>query len=162
MKITAQEFAEILEYCMMIPLTEKSIRRIAKTVGFPIHNDGDFNKIRDELYYVGMWLIVLTCEKIFKKEDKRNEYLEVFYHQIHGGGDDFASWKTAVDERYSSYAEAMKAEPALGPDWALAKLINKNLFGKVKEDPVVQTTLGLHIISFTAHLEQLLKELMGK
>ena len=147
---------------VMIFFQLNPIKTIAKTVGLPINNDEDYQRIRDELFYVGMWLIVLTCDKIFKKEDKRNEYLEIFHRHIYGDGDDFASCKTSIDERYSNYAEAMKAEQTLGPDWALAKLINKNLFGEVKEDPVVQTTIGLHIISFTAHLEQLLKDLTRK
>ena len=158
-QISRQEFAEILEYCVRIPLTEKSIKKMAKTIGFPLKNDEDFSRIHDELLHLGMWLIMLACEKIIKNKAKRNEYLDTFHHHIHGPGDEFAAWMTMIDEKYADYTKAVQTEYTLGPDWALARLINKNLFGTVKEDPIIQTSLGLHIISFTTHLEQLLKEL---
>jgi hypothetical protein len=110
-----------------------------------------------------MWLIVRACERVFDDENKRNDCLDIFHHlsyerYIKGTEEDFGMWMKSMGEKYMKYEQAMNIDHPSTPLWVLAKVINKNLFGEVKEDIWVQGAIGAHIGIPVKHLEELIKK----
>ena len=101
-KISREQFAEVLYYWFSGFLTEKEVRKTAKEVGFRIWKREDYKKIYKELFIFNMWLIIHTCENVFDDEDKRNECLDVFHNLVYNrtisnnNEISFIDWKISI------------------------------------------------------------------
>jgi hypothetical protein len=162
-KISKKEFAEVLYYWLSHHLAKQAIKETAKDLDFKIKSDEDFNKILQELFALNMWLIVRACERVFEDEDKRNECLDIFHHLVYERHTEetekiFGKWMTLMGAKYSEYNKAMETEHPSTPLWVLAKIVNKNLFGEVKEDPCLQFHIGAYVGISAKHLEELIKK----
>ena len=162
-KVAKEEFAEVLYYWLSRRLTKKAIKETAKSWGFKLKGNEDFNKILQEIFAFNMWSIVRTCERVFEDDDKRNECLDVFHHLVYerhteGTEENFGKWMRAMGAKYIEYIKAMETEHPSGPVWVLAKVVNKNLFGEVKEDPFLQAKIGAYVGIDARHLEELIKK----
>jgi len=161
-KVSKGEFAEVLYHWLSKRLTKKAIEESAKELHFDIRSNKNFHKIFKELLVLNMWLIVRTCERIFEDEDEQNECLDIFHHlayerYIKGTKEDSGKWMKSMGTKYIEYNRAMNTDHPSTPLWVLAKLINKNLFGEVKEDIWVQTEIGAYVGIPAKHLEELIK-----
>jgi hypothetical protein len=162
-KVSKNEFAEVLYYWLSERLTKKSIEESAKELHFEIRSSEDFDKIFRELLILNMWLITRICERVFEDENKRNECLDIFHHLAHerhieGTEEDFSKWMKLTGTKYIEYNTAMDTNHPSTPLWVLAKLINKNLFGEVKEDIWVQMEISAYAGIPTKHLEELMEK----
>lgn len=163
MKVSKEQFAEVLYHWLSNFLTEKAVKKTAKEFGFKIKNNRDFNRIFQELFTLNMWLIVYTCELAFEDEDKGNECLDIFHNLIYERhakdvDEDFMKWMSLMHAKYVEYTKAIETDYPSTPLWVLATLINKNLFGKIKKDPFLQTKIVIHVGEFKKHLRKAIKE----
>ncbi|NQV00832.1 MAG: hypothetical protein HQ537_01805 [Parcubacteria group bacterium] len=161
-KISKEEFALILFRWVFNFLTDKKIREIAKSFGFKIRSDEDLRVISEELFFLNIWLVVYTCEGSFRNVDKRNKCLDIFhkfvYEKLTDKGKSFKKWMKMMSMKYIEYDKALKTEHPSTSLWVLSTLINKNLFGKVKEDPLLQMKITAHIGIFVKHLGKIIKQ----
>lgn len=167
LRITSRQFAEVLFHWLFMFLTEKEIKKYAKSFGFRIGiwNRKNFKKIYGELFILNMWLIVHTCERLFEDEEERNEYLDIFhniiyYRKIVNNGISFINWKLSISSRYIEYSRAMETEHPSTPLWSVAKVFNRNLFGKLKKDLSSQMKVCLYVELFIKHLEKTILKYM--
>jgi hypothetical protein len=157
-KVSREQFAEVLYYWFSGFLTEKKVRKTAKEVGFRIWKREDYKKIYKELFIFNMWLIIHTCENVFDDEDKRNECLDVFHNLVYNrtisnnNEISFIDWKISISSKYIEYSKAMKREHPSGPLWVVADLLNRYLFGEVKKDLSFQLKVMAHAGLFVEHL----------
>ncbi len=156
-KVSKNQFAEVLYYWLSGYLTKKAIKKSAKELCFKIRNNKDFSKIFEELFVLNMWLIVYTCEGVFEDEDKRNKFLDIFHHLVHdrhieNKENSFNDWMMSISPRYVEYSKAMEKEHPSTPLWVVANIINKRLFGKIKKDLIFQMKMVSHIGLFVKHL----------
>ena len=63
-----------------------------------------------------------------------------------------------MGEKYIEYNQAMKTEHPSTPLWPVATLVNKDLFGEVKKDFLIQMRIVIHIGTFVIHLENALRQ----
>jgi len=162
-KVSKEEFTQVLYYWLSQRLTKQAIKQTAKDLDFKIKSNEDFNKILQELFALNMWLIVRACEKVFDDIDKRNECLDMFHrlvYQGHTGGpeENFGNWMTSIGMKYVEYSQAMETEQPPSPLWVLAKVINKNLFGEVKKDVILQVNISAYVGIPYETLEDLIKK----
>ncbi len=162
-KVSKGQFAEVL-YCWLSGfLTEKAIRKSAQELGFKIRNNKDLSKISEELFALNMWLIIYTCAGVFENEDKRNECLDIFHHLVYerhteGTEEIFGEWMILMAAKYIEYNRAMETEHPSTPLWVVATLVNKNLFGEIKEDPHLQMRIIFQIGLSVEHLGKAIKQ----
>lgn len=162
-KVSKEEFAEVLYYWLSHRLTKDAVKETAKDLDFKVKSNKDFNKILQELFTLNMWSIVHSCERVFEDENKRNECLDIFHHLVYerhteGTDGNFSKWKMSMGVKYIEYGRAMKTEHHLGPLWVLSEVVNKNLFGEVKKDPFLQVKIGAYVGMPAKHLEELIKK----
>lgn len=162
-RVSRDQFAEVLYYWLSGYLTKKAIKKKAKELHFKIRGNKAFNKIFDELLVFNMWLIVYTCEGVFEDEDKRNDCLDIFHHLVYerhaeGTGEDFGKWMKSMGAKYIEYDKARQTDHPSTPLWVVAKLFNKSLFGEIKEDLIAQTKIVLHQGLFVEHLGKAIKQ----
>ena len=162
-KASKKEFAEVLYYWLSQRLSKEAVKQTAKDLDFKIKSNEDFNKIFQELFALNMWSIVRTCDRVFEDEDKRNECLHIFHHFVYerhteGIEENFGKWMTLMGAKYIEYIKAMETEHPSGPLWVLSKVINRNLFGEVKEDIILQVEIGAYVGIPAKHLEELIKK----
>lgn len=162
-KVSREQLAEVLYYWLAGYLTKKAIKKTAKELSFRIGNNKDFSKIFEELFALNMWLTVYTCEGVFEDEDKRNECLDIFHHlvynhHIENKESSFNDWMMLISPRYIEYSKAMETEHPSTPLWVVANIINKRLFGEIKEDLFFQMKMVAHIGLFIEHLGKAIKE----
>ena len=162
-KVSKEEFAEVLYFWFSRRLTKDAIKEIAKSWDFKIKGNEDFNKILQELFVLNMWSIVHSCERVFDDENKRNECLDIFHRlvykrHIEGTEENFSKWMMSMGVKYIEYDRAMKTEHHLGPLWVLSKVVNKNLFGEVKKDPILQMEIGNYVGLSVKHLGEAVKK----
>lgn len=162
-KVSKEQFALVLYNWLSKDLTEKAIKEFAKDLEFRIKNKEEFNGILEELSILGMWLIVYTCEGVLKDEDKRNECLDIFHRfvyerNVEGAEEDFNKWWVFMGTKYIEYNKAMETDHPSTPLWVVAKLVNKNLFGEIKKDPILQMKIMAHISLNIKHLGELIKK----
>ena len=60
--------------------------------------------------------------------------------------------------KYIDYNEAMKTESPPSPLWQLAKVVNKNLFGKVNLSAIIQFQISAYASSTIKALEGLINK----
>jgi len=158
LKVSKNQFAEVLYYWLSISLNEKEIREKAEDFGFKIRSDNDFSKIFEELLALNMWIIVYTCEGVIDDEDKQNACLDIFHHLVYkrhteGKDEDFWKWMGSLaTDKYSEYYTAIETDHPSTPLWVLAKLVNKNLFGQIKKDLIVQAKIVTYFGLSVEHL----------
>ena len=162
-KVSKREFAEVLYYWLSQRLTREAIEETAKDLDFRIKNSEDFDRIFEELFALNMSLIIDACEKVFEDEDRRNECLDIFHHIVYerhnkGTEEHFRKWMTSMGTKYIEYVKAMETQHPSTPLWVLAKVINKNLFGEVKESFVAQVEIGAYVGIPAKHLGELIKK----
>ena len=162
-KVSKKQFAGLLDYWLWGFLSEKAVKKNAKDLGFKIKNNEDFSKIFEELFVLDMWLVIYTCEGRFKDEDKRNEVLDIFQHLEYGrylGKDlkSFGDWIMAIAPRYAEYSKGMETEHPSTPLWVVANIINKRLFGEIKEDLRFQAKMVIYIGLFVKQLGKVIKQ----
>ena len=160
---TKRDFAQVLHFWLSNRLTGEAIKETAEDFDFKISSNKDFNKMFQELFALNMWLIVRSCERVFEDVDKRNECLDIFHRLVYERysqdiGENFGKWMKLMGAKYIEYIKAMETEHPSGPLWVLAKLINTNLFGKLKKDPFVQAAIGGYVGILAKHLEELMKK----
>jgi len=161
-KASKEEFAEVLFYCLASQVNTKTIQQLAKVIdvedkpqelfGINIKNKENLNALAEELFSLNMWMIVYSCERIFEDIDKRNECLDTFHLNVYqrileGTEEDFGQWKLSLTAKYIDYNEAMGTESQPGPLWQLAKVVNKNLFGKLNKSAIVQFEISAYASS---------------
>ena len=157
-KVSREQFAEVLYYWFSGYLTEKYVKKTAKELGFRIWKRKDFKKIYKELFIFNMWLTIHTCEKVFDDEDKRNECLDVFHNLVYNrtisnnNEISFIDWKISISSKYIEYRKAMKMEHPSGPLWVVAETLTRYLFGEVKKDLSFQLKAMAHAGLFVEHL----------
>ena len=165
-KISKDQFAEGLFYWLTMFLTEKTIKKTAKDIGFRLRNNRDFKKISEELLILNMWLIVHTSELVFADEDKRNDLLDMFHHLVYDERNIFFNisirksykdWMQSIIDRYVEYGEAMETEHPQTPFWVVADVFNKRLFGETQKDLQYQSKVMVYIGLFVKHLGEAIK-----
>lgn len=172
-KVSKEEFAEVLSYWLANQVNTKAIEQLAKALdlkdkpqelfGINLKNKKDSNTLAEELFALNMWLIVYSCEIIFEDIDKRNECLDTFHLIVYqrileGNEEDFDQWKLSATARYIDYNEAMKIESPPGPLWQLATVVNKNMFGKLNLDALVQFQISVYVAESMKALEGLIRK----
>jgi len=160
-KVSRREFAEVLYYWLSQCLAKQAIKETARDLDFKIESDEDSDKILQELFALNMWLVVRACERVFEDEDKRNECLDIFHHLVYERRTEetekgFGKWMTSMGAKYIEYTKAMETEHPSTPLWVLAKVVNKNLFGELREDPFLQPHIGAYVGITAKHLEELI------
>lgn len=143
-KVSKEEFAEVLCYWLANQVNTKAIQQLAEVL--------DVEDKPQELFALNMWSIVYSCERIFEDIDKRNECLDTFHLIVYqrileGTEEDFGQWKLSVTAKYIDYNEAMETESQPGPLWQLATVVNKNLFGKLNLSALVQFEISAYASS---------------
>lgn len=178
-KVSREEFAEVLFYWLCLHVGKKGIEKAAKAFDLKVKgyedfstilrkvtgNKKDFDKVRifEELFALNMWLIVYSCERIFEDIDKRNECLDIFHRIVYQTlleeeEEDFDQWLLSMGTRYIEYNKAPETKHTLGPVWELATVVNKNLFGEVKRDPFIQTRISFYVTSSIEALEEAIRK----
>lgn len=162
-KVTREEFAQVLFVWLMRCLSEDQIKEIfSKGFDLKLKSDEDFDRLRQELFYLNMWLIVFTCEGLLKDIDRRNECLDIFHRIVYENlveqkEQDFDQWLLSMGKRYMDYTETMDTEHELGPLWELTSLVNRNIYGELNLDAFVQFQLSAYVKSTMEALEGLIK-----
>ena len=179
-KVTKEEFAELLCLWLSRHLNREAIKQDAKALelkdkedtdfsepeelfGLNLKNKKDFIILGEELISLNMWLIVRACERVFEDTNKRNECLDIFHRIVYERfieepGEDFREWTLSLYKKYRDYAKATETEHQLGPAWELSKLINENLHGKVLPDIFIQFQISTYITSSIGASEELIKK----
>ncbi|MFC1990012.1 hypothetical protein ACFLVW_05590 [Chloroflexota bacterium] len=166
-KITKEEFVELLTYWLSMPMSKGSIAIFAQNIGFNIGSKKNIDRLTEKLFMLYMWVIVRACDRLIDDAGTRNSCLDIFHRTIYSYRSDatdegFRQWMLVIGSKYLNYDKAMEKTEEPGPLWWLARLVNKNIFGKVKEDPFVQTYIGANISSFTEYVESYLSEALKK
>jgi hypothetical protein len=162
-KVSKEQFAEVLNYWLLENSTKKVIKEMAKELRFKIRNNKDFSKIFEELFIFNMWLIVYTCEGVFENEEKRNECLDIFHNLVYSRHIEnkeisFNDWMMSISQRYIEYSKAMETEHPSTPLWVVANKVNKRFFGEIKKDPFINLKIASHIGAFIKYLGELIKK----
>lgn len=162
-KVSKNEFAEVLYRWLSKFLNKDALEKSADEFGFKIRSEEDLGKILGVLAPFYMWLTVYTCERVFEDEKKRNDCLDIFNHLVYtrsteGAEQDFGKWMNYMSEKYIEYDQAMKTEHPSTPLWPVATLVNKDLFGEIKEDVWIQMRIVTRIATFVKHLENALRQ----
>ena len=164
-EVSKEEFAEALYYWLSEHLKTEVLKERAKELKFEIKTDEDFNEFFAELTILNMWMVVDTCEALIKDENLRDECLDAFHKLVFernasgGQNGDFDKWIKMLAQKYLEYSEAMGSETsANNPLWEVAKVFNKNLFGKIKKDFWFQQKAEIYIGTALKHLGKALKE----
>jgi len=164
LRVSRDQFAEVLYHWLSLSLTENEIRTKAKDFGLEIKSDKDFSKIFEELLAFNMWIIVYTCEGVIEDEDKRNTCLDIFHHLVYkrhteGKDEDFGKWMGSLaTDKYGEYYTAIETDHPSNPSWVLAKVFNKNLFGEIKEDLFIQMNITAYFGFSVEHLGKILRK----
>ena len=161
-KVSKDQFAEVLYRWLSKFLTKEAIKKTAKDLGFKLRRR-DYSKVFGELVVLYMWLIVYTCEGVLVDENKRNECLDIFHHLVYERHtertqEDFGKWMKSMGAKYIEYDKAMKTDHPSTPLWVVAKLINRNLFGEIREDWLLQMHIITHVELFVKHLGKAIKQ----
>jgi hypothetical protein len=163
-KVSKEEFTEVLCFWLSQRLTKQAIKQTAKKFNFKIKSNEDFNKILQELFALNMWLVVRTCERVLMDTDRRNECLDMFHravYEVHitdATDEGFREWMLAVASKYVEYNKAAQQASEPGPVWWLARLVNQNIFGEVKEDIILQVEISAYVGILYETLEDLIKK----
>ena len=162
-KITEDQFVKILYAWLSDFVTKEKIGEIVNEIDFEIKVEEDFDKLSAEFFSLYMWLIVYTCKGKIHDEGKRNRCLDSFHHFIYDKHmqekeSDFNTWLKSIGMKYIEYDNAIKTEHPSTPLWVLATLINKNLFGEIREDFFLQTRIVNHIGLFIENLGKTIKQ----
>ena len=156
--MTKNQLAELLYHWFSMFVTEKEVKKNAKELGFRIWwRKEKFKKISKELFIFNMWLIILTCEKVIDDEDKRNECLDIFHNlvynrNINSNEISYKDWTISISSKYIEFNKAINTEHPSTSLWVVAKVLNRNLFGEVKEDLSFQLKVCSKIGLFVEHL----------
>ena len=166
-KVYTVDFAQGLDWWLSRGLGKRRVKRAAKDFSFKIKSDEDFQRIFGELLALNTWLIVRACERLIKDVDKRNECLDIFHRLVYvryakGTEQNFGEWMKFMGGKYIEYMKAVETEHPSGPLWVLAKVVNKNLFGEVKENAFVQAAIGGYLGINMKYTEEAIKELIKK
>lgn len=147
-KVTKIMLPKLL-YCYLSEfITEDALKQIAGKFNYKIKDSNDINKLQEELFALGMWLITICCVHIFK--DKPYEYLDIFHDFVRHKESKYEDWIKSLSQKYLEYAEALKTKDDLpNPWWKVAKIFNKRLFGEVKKDFYFQVAVCDFIRLFT-------------
>ena len=134
-KVSKDQFAEVLYRWLSKFLTKEAIKKTAKDLGFKLRRR-NYSKVFGELIVLYMWLTVYTCEEVLEDENKRNECLDTFHHLVYerhteGTQEDFGKWMKSMGAKYIEYDKAMETGHPSGPLWVVANLINRDLFGEI-------------------------------
>jgi len=162
-KVSRNEFADILYRILLLRWNKSAIKKTAGDLSFDIITDENFNKINTKLFILNMWLVVIACEKELDSEDKRNECLDLFHHIVYEEHfkktePDFQQWMKDMDVNYVEYSKAMEAKrPAWSP-WLVASFFNRNLFGELKKDPIVQMNILQYISLSIEHYGKAIRQ----
>jgi len=159
-KVTKEELAEVLGHWIEKRLENEQIKETAIDFGIDTNNQKDLNSLVDELFDLNMWIVVFTCERVFKNISKRDECLDVFHHLIYerlseGEETDYRNWILNLAQKYMGYNEAIKsAQPIL----VIANVVNTNIFEDLRKDPFLQMRIGNYIMTISDVLEKALKQ----
>lgn len=158
-KVSKEEFAEVLYYWLFRYLSKKDVKSKAKDLKFRIKSNQDFNRIFQELFVLNIWIIIHSCEIVFKDEDKRNECLDIFHRLVYernvqGTEENFSNWMILMSTRYSAYGNAMATYHPSTPLWVVADVFYKNLLGEITKDLGAQTTLIAYTGLSVKYLEE--------
>ena len=162
-KVSKEQFAEALYYHWFLKVwNDKEIKKTAEELDFKIRNDNDYSKIYKELFFLNMWIVIYTCEKVFEDENKRNKYLDFFHHFVYGRVTEgretnFGNWIKTITAKYIEYNKAMETKHPSTPLWVLAELINKNLFGEIEVSAILQTEIITQVALSIQHLREAIK-----
>jgi len=131
--------------------------------GLSLKNKRDLDILTKELFALNMWIIVYSCELMFEDIAKRNECLDmlhlIVYQRILGGTkENFDQWKLSATVNYVDYNEAIKTDEPPGPLWQLAKVVNKNMFGKLNLDAFVQFEISAYVSSTIKALSEMINK----
>ena len=179
-KVSKEQFAEALFYWLAKQVNTKAIKQTAKLFdirdkehkdssepeklfGLNLRSKKDFNKLVEELLDLNMWLIVRACERVFEDIDKRNECLDIFHHIVYERlieetKENRRQWMLSMTAKYIDYNKATETEHPSGPAWVLATAVNKNLFGEVNPDALVQFHIGAYVAESIKALEEAIKQ----
>lgn len=162
-KASKNEFAEALYLWLSKFLNKDALEKSAEELGSKIRSEEDRGKILGVLAPLNMWLTVYTCKRVFEDEKKRNDCLALFHHLVYtrsteAAEEDFGKWMNYMNEKYIEYDHAMKTEHPSTPLWPVATLVNKELFGEIKKDSLIQIGIITHIGSFVKHLENAVRQ----
>lgn len=158
-KVTERQFSEVLYAWLANFMTETSIRKIAQEIHFEIKNNEDLEIIYNEFLALNIWLISYTCASVIESEEKRNTYLDLLHKLVYERHiKENKTWLQSMAKKYLEYTKAMRTEHPSTPLWVLATVINKNLFGEIKKDPILQMKLVTHVGLFIENLGRAIKE----
>ena len=133
-KITKTEFASLLDYFLLegfgagssgVSLAE-SIAKFAEDIEIEIKNKDDINRLFQELLILYTWVIVRSCTKALRDEDKRNACLDIFHHNVYQTyyKDTTETGMSQLEKPFrKKYLEYNKAVEVVGkprPMWSLA------------------------------------------
>mgnify|MGYP001469098712 CR=1 FL=1 len=83
----------------------------------------------------------------------------IVYQRILGGTkENFDQWKLSATVNYVDYNEAIKTDEPPGPLWQLAKVVNKNMFGKLNLDAFVQFEISAYVSSTIKALSEMINK----
>jgi hypothetical protein len=162
-RISRDNFIEGLYLLLSNRVTEVWVNKLAKSLEFEISKEEDYNKLFDELFLFNMWLIVFTCEQAFDNQEKSTEILDGFHHLVYerhyeGSEIGYKDWLVSMGMLYKNYYDALEKKTKPGPHWWVARVFNERLFGEVKRDPFIQTTIGEYLQSVVDHNRNIIKK----
>lgn len=161
--VNTEEFATLLCYWLAKQMTSEKVKDTAEMFSIDVSNKQNLVRLFNELFGLNMWLVVHTCERVFDDVDKRNECLDRFHNLVYqeffkDEDMDFSEWLGGLSAKYLEYNKARESEAPLGPAFALATEVNKNLFGELNLDAFVQFAIGRYITASINALEGALKQ----
>jgi len=166
-KITEEEFALALSTLLKMRLSHEQLNETAALINFDISKEKNFERLFNELYKLNMWIITHSCERIFDDIEKRDKCLDIFHRQIHQAYNkaikeqvSFDDWILDMVTKYSEYNDALVSDKPPGHLWALARVLNIGIFGKLNKDVFIHTALGEYIGSGIKTTESTLKQYM--
>ena len=150
-RTSRQEFAEVLYRMVSSSLTEEALEASARDFKFQLGNEKDHSKLYSELLLLNMWLTVHVCESELPSREQCRDCLDLFHrlvyerHYPEQAQQGFREWLEALRPMYAVYDRAMSAGHRAAALWVVADVFSRNLFGKVRKDPLVQAYIGKHI-----------------
>lgn len=164
-RVSREDFAEVLYYWVTKDLREEKIRETASFLHLEIKSDETYDTILRELLILNTYLAVTVAGRVFEDEEKGNGCLDLLHRLVfdrHYGetGVTFGDWKTWMSTRYLEYQQASESDPKHppGPLWGISKTVNKRLFGEIKLDPFIQASISQYIALNLKHLTGLIRE----
>ena len=105
-QVTKEQFAEALYYWLSENLKIEDIKVLVRELEFEIKSNTDFIRFFAEFTILNMWIVVDTCEALFKSENLKNECLYIFHQLVfkrnatQRDSVDFDTWLKTMSLKY--------------------------------------------------------------